>query len=272
MNRIKVVSEPAELVPILRAVDTEVKRDAFKEVSTDWRTLKQIEEKFGKEGVDAITFFEKMKLVETKWQTSATLQPEKAYHAFYSSFHINATAPVHEISDVLYAAMMPEKDYAKIEKQIFDMVGEAGRVAGGGGGGGGRSPRARGGRGWGGGRGGPGGGVRRGRTAPPAGARPVRARGHPPGQEHPRDAQRLRGLCRGPPPGLRGLAPRWARVHGGDRRRPRRRDADPVPVDARRPPGPPEAHPADPRPLHDRAPRRNLGDHLLRLVSPLRPP
>ncbi|HLE45860.1 MAG TPA: ArsR family transcriptional regulator, partial [Thermoplasmata archaeon] len=40
MNRIKVVSEPAELVPILRAVDTEVKRDVFKEVSTDWRTLK----------------------------------------------------------------------------------------------------------------------------------------------------------------------------------------------------------------------------------------
>ena len=130
MNRIKVVSEPAELVPILRAVDTEVKRDVFKEVSTDWRTLKQIEEKFGKEGVDAITFFEKMKLVETKWQTSATLQPEKAYHAFYSSFHINATAPVHEISDVLYAAMMPEKDYAKIEKQVFDMVGEEGKFAG----------------------------------------------------------------------------------------------------------------------------------------------
>jgi len=117
MNRIKVVSEPAELVPILRAVDTEVKRDVFKEVSTDWRTLKQIEEKFGKEGVDAITFFEKMKLVETKWQTSATLQPEKAYHAFYSSFHINA-------------AMMPEKDYAKIEKQVFDMVGEEGKFAG----------------------------------------------------------------------------------------------------------------------------------------------
>ena len=130
MNRIKVVSDPAELVPILRTVDSPVKREVFKEVTTDWRTAKQIEEKFGTEGVEALKFFEKMKLVETKWQTSAAMQPEKAYHAFYSSFHINATAPVTEISDVLYAAMMPEKEYEKLEKKIFEMVGEEGKFAG----------------------------------------------------------------------------------------------------------------------------------------------
>ncbi len=130
MNRIKVVSEPADLVPILRAVDTEMKRDVFKEVLNNWRTAKEIEDKFGKEGAQALQFFEKMKLVETKWQTSAALQPEKAYHAFYSSFHINATAPVHEISDVLYVAMMPDREYVKIEKVIHDMVGEEGRFAG----------------------------------------------------------------------------------------------------------------------------------------------
>ena len=130
MNRIKVVSDPAELVPILRTVDSPVKREVFKEVTTDWRTAKQIEDKFGPEGVEALKFFEKMKLVETKWQTSASMQPEKAYHAFYSSFHINATAPVTEISDVLYAAMMSEKEYAKLEKQIHDMVGEEGKFAG----------------------------------------------------------------------------------------------------------------------------------------------
>jgi predicted DNA-binding ArsR family transcriptional regulator len=130
MNRIKVVSDPSELVPILRTVDSPVKREVFKEVTTDWRTAKQIEDKFGTEGVEALKFFEKMKLVETKWQTSASMQPEKAYHAFYSSFHINATAPVTEISDVLYAAMMPEKEYAKLEKQIHDMVGEEGKFAG----------------------------------------------------------------------------------------------------------------------------------------------
>jgi predicted DNA-binding ArsR family transcriptional regulator len=130
LNRIKVVSEVAELVPILRAVDSEVKSNVFKEVTTNWQTAKQIEDKFGAEGLDALRFFEKMKLVETKWQTGAGSSPEKAYHAFYSSFHINATAPVQEISDVLHAAMMPEADYDAIEKTIFEMVGAEGKFSG----------------------------------------------------------------------------------------------------------------------------------------------
>jgi predicted DNA-binding ArsR family transcriptional regulator len=130
LNRIKVVSEVAELVPILRAVDSEIKAAVFKEVSANWQTAKQVEDKFGKEGLAALRFFEKMKLVETKWQTSATMTPEKAYHAFYSSFHINATAPVQEISDVLHAATMPDGEYEKIESTIYDMVGSEGRFSG----------------------------------------------------------------------------------------------------------------------------------------------
>jgi len=129
MNRIKVVSEPAELVPILRAVDTEVKRAVFKEVTAEWRTARQIKEKFGEEGVEALRFFEKMKLVETKWQSSDS-SPEKAYHTFYTSFHISASSPVHEISDILAVAVMPEKDYEKIESKIYRSVGEEGKFVG----------------------------------------------------------------------------------------------------------------------------------------------
>jgi predicted DNA-binding ArsR family transcriptional regulator len=130
VNRIKVVSEVAELVPILRAVDSETKANVFKEVTANWQTAKQIEEKFGVEGLDALRFFEKMKLVETKWQAGASASPEKSYHAFYSSFHINATAPVQEISDVLQVAMMADVDYDKIEQRIFEMVGPDGKFSG----------------------------------------------------------------------------------------------------------------------------------------------
>src|SRR5207247_10149937 len=118
------------LVPILRAVDSDVKSDVFKEVSAGWKSVREIEEKFGAEGANAIRFFEKMKLVETKWQTGPTASPEKAYHAFYSSFHINATAPIQEIADVLHAAMMSEETYAGIEERIFDMVGTEGKFSG----------------------------------------------------------------------------------------------------------------------------------------------
>jgi len=130
MNRIKVISEPSELVPMLRAVDTKVKREVLKEVTLEWRTSKEIEDKYGKEGADALQFFEKMKLVETKWQSTGGNYPEKAYHTYYNSFHINASWPVYEISDVLSAAMMPEKEFAALERKILTLVGTEGKFSG----------------------------------------------------------------------------------------------------------------------------------------------
>ncbi len=127
MNRIKVINEPAELVSVFRAVDTDLKREIFKEISVDWKTVNFIEEKFGKEGRKALRIFEKMKLVETRWQQpndEAATKPVKAYHTYYSSFHINTSASVFEISDIIAAAGIPDKEFKKIEDQITTMVEE----------------------------------------------------------------------------------------------------------------------------------------------------
>jgi predicted DNA-binding ArsR family transcriptional regulator len=133
MNRIKVVNEVADLVPFLRAVSNDIKMNVFKEVSTDWRTGTEIEEKYGEKGKNALKLFEKMKLVETRWQpqeSEPSSQPEKAYHAYYSSFNINASCPITEISDVLAVAVMSETQFKKLEKEIHDSVGPEGKFVG----------------------------------------------------------------------------------------------------------------------------------------------
>ena len=130
MNRIKVINEPSELVPMLRSVDTPVKRDVLKEVTLEWRTADEIEQKFGPDGREAIIFFEKMKLVETRWLSKNGGYPEKSYHTYYTSFNINAQWPVYEISDVLTAAMMSDDEFAEIETKILDLVGKDGRFSG----------------------------------------------------------------------------------------------------------------------------------------------
>lgn len=130
MNRIKVINEPSELVPMLRSVDTPVKRDVLKEVTLEWRTADEIESKYGPEGKDAIIFFEKMKLVESRWVSTGGNYPEKSFHTSYTSFHINAQWPVYEISDVLSAAMMSEEEYAEIEGRILAEVGKNGVFSG----------------------------------------------------------------------------------------------------------------------------------------------
>ena len=130
MNRIKVINEPSELVPMLRSVDTPVKRDVLKEVTLEWRTADEIEQTFGQEGREAIIFFEKMKLVETRWLSKNGGYPEKSYHTYYTSFSINAQWPVYEISDVLTAAMMGDEEYAEVESKILAEVAKDGRFSG----------------------------------------------------------------------------------------------------------------------------------------------
>ncbi|UCE74165.1 MAG: ArsR family transcriptional regulator [Methanomassiliicoccales archaeon] len=133
MNRIKVVNEVADLVPFLRAVSTKVKMEVFKEVSEDWRTGKEITDKYGEEGKNALKLFEKMKLVETRWQPTDSdpgSAPEKAYHTYYSSFSINSSCPVTEISDVLAVAVMSEREFRKYEKEIYESVGSDGKFVG----------------------------------------------------------------------------------------------------------------------------------------------
>lgn len=130
MKRIKVINEPTELVPMLRALDSPIKRDVFNAVSKEWCTINDIEEQFGDEGRIALEFFEKMKLVETMWQTTEDNTQEKAYHTYYMSFHINTSCPVQEISEILSVAVMPEKEFNKLEKSIIDLIGKDGMFAG----------------------------------------------------------------------------------------------------------------------------------------------
>jgi predicted DNA-binding ArsR family transcriptional regulator len=130
MKRIKVINEPSELVPVLRCVDSDLKRKVFLEVSKDWKTLDQVEDEFGAEGREALILFEKMKLVESMWQSGEDNKQVKAYHTYYMSFHINTSCNINEISDILYVAMMAEDKFVKIEAAILDLVDERGTYVG----------------------------------------------------------------------------------------------------------------------------------------------
>jgi predicted DNA-binding ArsR family transcriptional regulator len=128
MHRIKVVNDMSELVPILRAVDSPVKLKLVQRLADTWLTGEDVEREFGKEGTKALSFFEKLKLIDTRWVArEGKRQPEKSYHFYYSTININTTAPLSEVSEILAIASMPDKEYQKLEKRIFDAVGDTGR-------------------------------------------------------------------------------------------------------------------------------------------------
>lgn len=128
MHRIKVVNDISELVPVLRAVDTPVKLRLVQRLADAWLTTEDVDSEFGKEGLKALVFFEKLKLIDTRWVArEGRKSPDKSYHFYYSTININTTAPLQEVSEILAIASMPTKDYDKLEKRIFDAVGDAGR-------------------------------------------------------------------------------------------------------------------------------------------------
>ena len=100
MMRTKVVNDSTDLVPLLRAFDNKTKKEVFNELLLDWKPTSAILERYGEEGADALEYFDKMKLVETKWTTpdeGIEGKPQKKYRSYYSAFNINISCPVNEI-------------------------------------------------------------------------------------------------------------------------------------------------------------------------------
>src|SRR5271170_3201023 len=66
MHRIKVVNDVSDLVSILRAVDSPLKLRLVQRLGENWLTGEDVEREFGKEGIKALVFFEKLRLIDTR--------------------------------------------------------------------------------------------------------------------------------------------------------------------------------------------------------------
>jgi predicted DNA-binding ArsR family transcriptional regulator len=128
--RTKVVNDSTDLIPLLRAFDNKTKKDVFNEVLSDWKPLSEIKERYGDDGENALELFDKMKLVETKWTTSEegiNGKPQKKYRSYYSSFNINISCPVNELSEIFTVASLSKKAFRQLEDEIHGFIGGDGK-------------------------------------------------------------------------------------------------------------------------------------------------
>jgi predicted DNA-binding ArsR family transcriptional regulator len=123
MAHAKLINEVTDLVWLLRGFDTDLKKKIFNEILSEWKTVDSIVEKFGDEGIEALSYFEKIKLVETRWAMPEDEKPKKEYRANYNSFHIRIVSSIDKISDAFAIALMDDKEFSEIEKKIYDWIG-----------------------------------------------------------------------------------------------------------------------------------------------------
>ncbi len=121
-SRIKVVSDIGDLVSVFHACDSEIKKKVFVEITKRWCTLEEIEEKYGEEGVEALKYLEKIKLVETQWVTAES-GVKKAYHTYYDLFQINLSLPILEAAEVIRVITMSDEEFHDWEEKIIETIG-----------------------------------------------------------------------------------------------------------------------------------------------------
>ena len=68
MIRTKVVNDSTDLIPLMRAFDSSVKQEVFREIQSDWRPLSEIKEKYGSSGQQALELFDQMKRLKRENQ------------------------------------------------------------------------------------------------------------------------------------------------------------------------------------------------------------
>jgi len=121
MKRVKLINDPAELVALFRAVDSEERRNVMTTLSEGWTMISALVEKYGKGAHGAITYFEKFKLVESRWEVNdKTGRPEKSYRTFYNAFQISTSLTFDEAQELLFN---------DLESKIVEMIGSDGIFA-----------------------------------------------------------------------------------------------------------------------------------------------
>ena len=128
MKRTKLINDPAELVALFRSVDSPERRAVLALLAGGWTPTSELADKFGDAAFAAITYFEKFKLVESRWEVTDG-KPEKAYRTFYNAFQISTSLTFEETEQLLTVVLLTPEEFDEIEGKIAEMVGDEGRFA-----------------------------------------------------------------------------------------------------------------------------------------------
>ena len=130
MKRVKLINDPAELVALFRAVDSEERRNVLSTLADGWTMISNLVDMYGKGAHDAIIYFEKFKLIESRWEVNNdTGRPEKGYRTFYNAFQISTSLTFDEAQELLTVVLMTEKEFKSLETKIVKLIGSEGTFA-----------------------------------------------------------------------------------------------------------------------------------------------
>ncbi|MCZ7397789.1 MAG: ArsR family transcriptional regulator, partial [Candidatus Methanoperedens sp.] len=122
-KRTRIINEPSDVVPLLRAFGSETHKKVFDYLQKDWKTEDEIEQDLGLKVSDSLDVLKKSGLVESKWRMPQPgKKPEKEYHSSYSRVQVNFQCSIEDLADLIMITFKSDKEIRTyldvIEKEV----------------------------------------------------------------------------------------------------------------------------------------------------------
>ncbi len=130
VRRAKLVNDIVELVPILQLFSTNLYKNVYETLLSEWLTFNELKDRFGEGVEEALKILKHAGMLEVKWRmpSDPAGKPEKEYHVSYTHISANIYAPLKDLNKILEVVFMPDDEFEEIVQKIINEV-KAGRMS-----------------------------------------------------------------------------------------------------------------------------------------------
>ena len=130
VRRAKLVSDIVELVPILQLFSTNLYKNVYETLLSEWLTFNELRERFGEGVEEALKILKHAGMLEVKWRmpSDPAGKPEKEYHVSYTHVDARFYSSLKDLNKILEIVFMPDDEFEDIVKKIVEEV-KAGKMS-----------------------------------------------------------------------------------------------------------------------------------------------
>lgn len=122
-KRTRIVNDPADLVPLIRAFGSGVHKTVFNELSSEWMTREELEKAVSADVGESLKILQKGGLIQNRWRLPENVGvPEKEFHASYSNMRANFQCGLDELSNLIRIASSDDEEFLEIVFKIEEEI------------------------------------------------------------------------------------------------------------------------------------------------------
>ena len=119
VKRTKIINDPADLVPLLQVFNSKLHSQVFNEISSGWKTEKELEEVTGKDVMKSLDALKQGGLIESRWRMPEPGEsPVLEYRTSYNEVRANFQCSMKELSELIMIAFSMDETLRKLADEI----------------------------------------------------------------------------------------------------------------------------------------------------------